>query len=1265
MSAAIRGLVSYLESPAFGERARNYIIQEIERRSGAQVTLRDFDWSFWQRRIRLEDLVLRGSEPAYHPPLVRFARIDIGLNLRTLLKRRIDLFELTFTQPEFRVLITPDGKTNFPSPPKSIQSLPSFEFSVENFNVLHGSALLNERRIGLDLSLTKLATILKYHPEREVLEAHLRYDGVVDRAPDVKLAIPYTLSADLDYTRGTILAHRMNVTSSGNEVKLQGKINEVLGAAINGKLEYTGTFQIPFLNYFFVDDRFRGEAEGSGFLEFSKEKFITEGKVTSKAIDFEEWQVTGVSARYSYRFPERRLTLTNLKNAFLGGTVSGEAVVENLPGPSRVLLNLNYADINAAGLSRAYPWDQRYQIFSNAAGTLNGWFEGRLARFNFTGHLDLASYPTDAAPAGVVALPLDGSVDYNGVPGMVSVADSDIRLRSTAVKADGLIDAVSSNLRVDVISSDLSDLAFVRPEANGSGTFKGSVSGAIAKPVLDGQFTLENHLYREWKLQRAAGSVHLDLATENAALRDVRVRQGESEILLNGATAFSGSPIDVRIQSNRVAAQDVRPFLPRDDIDGVFAGDIRVTSLSPAIQLEGDVRAEGLSIDNHLIGNARGHVRFVDPVIEVEQLSIRQADSTLTGNLSFNRMTEAVKSAARVSSVNLEMFRPLGLPDAIQGVIRQADLRADGTIKQPNLTGDATLQNLSVIGELFPEVKVHLASTGPKLDFALDTGRNLTLQAEIETAGSGYPFKAHAGFVDYPLERIARFSEGSLVVTGNADFSGLLTDSSSWRGTGRIDGAGLQIRETSVRPAKPFTFSFNKAELTVSDVTLTGQSTQVALAGTIGLQEPAPLNLKVTGKVDLKLIEARFPELISSGVIDVQVDVRGTSQAPDLRGTAALANASLRHQGFFTGLTNLNGTLSFNQNQIRLDKLQGTAGSGQVNAEGNAVLQAGSIQGMAIQIEAKSVRLRGFPEGLRSFIDAKLNLRGSLESPSLEGNVQIQSLAYRSNFEDFLALLNEETLRDSSSPLGRLRLALHVEGGRNITIQNQLADVEARVDIDLKGTVAEPSITGHVEASGGTLAFQGNRYMVTRGNIDFVDPLRIQPVVDIEAESQVRDYRVILSITGRSDNPKLSMRSDPPLPELEVVSLIAGGRTREEIAAHSRTAPTSEQLFQGGAASILLDLLQQRVGNRLGLLGTGRVRVDPFLVGAENNPGTRITFSEQVTRDLSLTYSQDLSSNRQQVILLEYFIGRNTSIVASRDELGNFGLDIRHRTRIK
>jgi translocation and assembly module TamB len=827
-----------------------------------------------------------------------------------------------------------------------------------------------------------------------------------------------------------------------------------------------------------------------------------------------------------------------------------------------------------------------------------------------------------------------------------------------------------SDLKIHAISPDLKDLSFLYADANGTGTFDGSVTGAIAKPVLEGEFTLANHAYKQWTIQKASGFARLDTAAENAVLRNVRVRQGESEILVNGNTALSGSPIDLRIQSNRVTAQDVKPFINRD-LAGVFSGDVRLTGLPPGLRVEGDVKADDLAIDNHLIGDARGHVRYLDPLIEIDQLTVRRGDSTLTGNVSFNRTTEAGKFNARVNSIDLKMFAPFGLPDSIQGVIRQAELQGEGTIRQPNIKGSATLQNLSLNGAMFPQTKINLTSTGTKLDVDLDAGQNLNAKVQIDTSVQGYPFTARTNFNQYVLENVPGVSGGSITATGTANVSGRLNDVKQVRGDGRIENATIRVQETVLTPAQPFTFSFTPAELTVSDVTLTGPSTRVTVGGTVGLRDPAPLNLQVNGQVDMKLIEARFPELLSSGVINLQVDVRGTVQSPDLRGSAVLSNASLRRPGLFTSLTNVNGTLSFNQNQIRLDKLEGIAGGGTVHAEGTAVLQNGAVQGMNIEISADSVRLRGYPEGLRTVINApRLNLRGALASPLLEGNVEIQSLAFRSSFEDFLALMREENLRGGTpSALGKLRLSLHIEGGQNITIQNQLADVEARVDIDLKGTVDEPAVTGHIEASGGTLSFQGNRYTVTRGNIDFVDPLRIQPVIDLEAESQVRDYRVILSVTGRGDQPRLSMRSDPPLPELEIVSLIAGGQTREELASRATSPgaalPTSEKLFQSGAASILMDMLQQRVGNKLGLLGTGKIRVDPFLVGSASSPGTRITLSEQITKELTVTYSQDLSSNRQQVIMIEYFFSRNSSIVASKDELGNFGLDVRHRTRLK
>src|SRR4029079_714377 len=115
----------------------------------------------------------------------------------------------------------------------------NFEVNVTNFSVVDGQAIVNEHRFGLDLSLTNLMAQLIYHTDREILETHLRFDGVLDRAPGVRLAIPYTFDGDLDYVRATVLAQRIAITSGANEIKLQGKVERVLSADISGKMEYT------------------------------------------------------------------------------------------------------------------------------------------------------------------------------------------------------------------------------------------------------------------------------------------------------------------------------------------------------------------------------------------------------------------------------------------------------------------------------------------------------------------------------------------------------------------------------------------------------------------------------------------------------------------------------------------------------------------------------------------------------------------------------------------------------------------------------------------------------------------------------------------------------------------------------------------------------------------------------------------------------------------------------------------------------------------
>jgi translocation and assembly module TamB len=207
------------------------------------------------------------------------------------------------------------------------------------------------------------------------------------------------------------------------------------------------------------------------------------------------------------------------------------------------------------------------------------------------------------------------------------------------------------------------------------------------------------------------------------------------------------------------------------------------------------------------------------------------------------------------------------------------------------------------------------------------------------------------------------------------------------------------------------------------------------------------------------------------------------------------------------------------------------------------------------------------------------------------------------------------------------------------------------------------------------LTLQNKRYEITRGNIDFVDPFRIDPVVDIQAEADVRDYRIILLITGKGDRLRVDFRSDPALSQLEIVSLIAGGKTREELREEQESAgtgitpgapPTSEELFQGASVSILADLLQSSLGNRLGLMGLDWIRLNPHFEGASSDPSLRVTFSQQVSKDLSVTYSQDLASSQERLITVEYFLSGGLSIVASREENNEtsaLGLDVKLRKR--
>ena len=85
-----------------------------------------------------------------------------------------------------------------------------------------------------------------------------------------------------------------------------------------------------------------------------------------------------------------------------------------------------------------------------------------------------------------------------------------------------------------------------------------------------------------------------------------------------------------------------------------------------------------------------------------------------------------------------------------------------------------------------------------------------------------------------------------------------------------------------------------------------------------------------------------------------------------------------------------------------------------------------------------------------------------------------------------------------------MRFDVRIEAPSTLRIENNNARLVSSAELTLRGTYDRPLLFGRAEIDRGEVLFEGNRYLVTRGTIDFANPTRIEPFFDIEAETRAR-----------------------------------------------------------------------------------------------------------------------------------------------------------------
>ena len=248
-----------------------------------------------------------------------------------------------------------------------------------------------------------------------------------------------------------------------------------------------------------------------------------------------------------------------------------------------------------------------------------------------------------------------------------------------------------------------------------------------------------------------------------------------------------------------------------------------------------------------------------------------------------------------------------------------------------------------------------------------------------------------------------------------------------------------------------------------------------------------------------------------------------------------LTEGRLRHFSFPHALEDLNGVVTFNASGIRLDDpgyttpLNGKLGGGAVKFGGRIGLVGYELSEFDVTATGDDMRLR-FPEGMRSVVDATLALQGPATAPVLSGTVTVEHASWTRGFDTsanvFSLGAGDETGLPGAGPATSaatlpLRYDVRIVAPSTLRIENDQARIVASSELNLRGTFDRPLLFGRAEIERGDVRFEGRRYQVTRGSLDFTNPNRIQPFFDIEAETRVRvpgqTYRVTLRMAGTTE----------------------------------------------------------------------------------------------------------------------------------------------------
>ena len=170
-----------------------------------------------------------------------------------------------------------------------------------------------------------------------------------------------------------------------------------------------------------------------------------------------------------------------------------------------------------------------------------------------------------------------------------------------------------------------------------------------------------------------------------------------------------------------------------------------------------------------------------------------------------------------------------------------------------------------------------------------------------------------------------------------------------------------------------------------------------------------------------------------------------------------------------------------------------------------------------------------------------------------------------------------------------------------------------------------------------------------------------------EAIAQLRARQVFIRPhcpwqNGNLERLNATFTSDPPLPEVEVLSLLLSG-SPSSLADQMANLQNPSQNPYGGAEALLLgqaaSLVSQRVGS---LFGFDAFKIQPQARGGETLSSARVSVGKHLSRDVYVSYTYDPSSTGGQRFQVQWQVGQGLSVLLTQEQ-DSYAVDVLWETR--